>query len=179
MNKKLKIKLKDLLYRYSVLVLLAFFGISIFYFIFEPLTVYPSYFLFKIFYHPILQSGNIFYFPRNLISLQIIGSCVAGSAYLLLTILNISTPKIKLSKRLYLLGTAFLSFLVLNIIRIFLIGVLFIEKVAWANFAHEFFWYFGSIAFVIIIWFFQVKKSKIKEIPFYSDLKFVYKLINK
>jgi len=175
MNKKIKSKLKDIFLRYSVLVLLSIFGIQIFYFIFKPLTIYPSYFLFDIFYYTSLF-GDIIKFPGTFISLKIIGACIAGSAYLLLTILNFSVPNIKLKKRLKLLLISYFAFLIINILRIFIIGVLFIEKLSWANLAHQFFWYLGSIVFVILIWFIQVKKYKIKGIPFYSDLKFLYKL---
>jgi exosortase/archaeosortase family protein len=179
MNKKDKRYFIDIMYRYAILLVLAFFGLKIFYFLFEPLTIYPTYFLFKLFYNPILVQGSILNFPSNLISLKIIGACVAGSAYYLLAILNFSTPGIKISKRLKLLVIAFFSFLVLNVLRIFLIGVFFLERFPWAKFAHEFFWYFGSIAIVILIWFIEVKKAKIKKIPFYSDLIFVKNKIKK
>jgi exosortase/archaeosortase family protein len=179
MNKKTKKSLKDIFYRYFILILAVFFGLPFFYFIFEPLTVYPSLFLFKLFYNPVLMPENVITFPGRFISFEVIGACIAGSAYLLLTILNLSTPNIKLKRRLNLLAIAFLSFLVLNILRIFLIGVLFLEKVSWADFAHKLLWYIGSIVVIILIWFIQVRKHKIKEIPFYSDLKFVFNLIKK
>jgi exosortase/archaeosortase family protein len=178
MNKKTKEKLKDLLFRYSLLLILSIIGVRIFHFIFEPVTVYPSFYLFKIFYETNL-SGNLLTFTGSLISLEIIGACIAGSAYLLLTILNLSTPNIKIKKRLKVLGFAFILFLFLNILRIFFIGVLFIENISWAAWAHEIFWYIGSVILVVFIWFLEVEKYKIKEIPFYSDLKFIQKLIRK
>ena len=38
----------------------------------------------------------------------------------------------------------------------------------------EVLWYLGSTLFVIGIWFIEVKLFKIKEIPIYSDIKFLY-----
>lgn len=178
MSKKIKRDLTKLFLRYSILLIVALIGVELFYFIFKPLTVYPSYFLFDIFYKIYLSEG-IIHFYNSVISVEIIGACVAGSAYLLFFILNLSTPNIKLKKRLYMLGISFASFLIINIIRIFLIGILFVEGFAFAEFAHKFFWYFGSIFMVIIIWFVEVHKFKIKEIPFYSDFKFLFEEIKK
>ncbi len=179
MNKRVNKSLKDIFYRYSILIFLSIFGVFIFQSLFQIITVYPSFFLFKLFYKVVLANGNLLIFSGKSISLEIIGPCVAGSAYLLLTILNISVPNIKIKKRLKLLLLAYLSFLLINLLRIFLIGIFFVEKISWADTAHKFFWYFGSIFAVIIIWFLQVGRNKIKEIPFYSDLKFFYKLTKK
>ncbi len=173
MNKKTKRKLWSIFFRYAILLIFAFVGFRLFYIIFKPLTIYPVYFLFDIFYNPYI-SGNAIYFYNSVISFEIIGACIAGSAYLLFLILNLSTPDVK-QKRLKLLIISFLSFLIVNIIRIFLIGILFLENFQFAEFAHKFFWYFGSIFVVILIWFIEVKLFKIKSIPFYSDFKFLIK----
>jgi hypothetical protein len=76
---------------------------------------------------------------------------------------------------LALLGISFASFLIINILRIFFIGVMFIENFSYAEFAHIFFWYFGSIFMVILIWFVEVKIFRIKDIPFYTDVKYLIK----
>lgn len=172
MHKKIKRKLKDIFLRYSILVIFSFFALPVFYFIFRPLTVYPGYFLFKIFYEVILINQETIILPSMNLSLEIIGACIAGSAYFLFTLLNLTTPDIKLKKRLALLGISFLLFLIINILRIFIVGVLYAENIFFADFAHKLFWYAGSILFVILIWFWEVRKFKIKEIPFYSDVKF-------
>jgi exosortase/archaeosortase family protein len=172
-------KLWDIFYRYSVLLIFSIFSLTIFYFIFRPLTIFPTYFLFEIFYNVDLIDNFILYFGVNLPSLEIIGACIAGSAYLLLLILNFSTSGIKLKKRLLLLVLAFLIFLIINILRIFFVGMLFLNGTVWADFAHKFFWYFGSIFVVVLIWFAEVKLFDIKEIPFYSDFKFVKKILRK
>ncbi len=179
MGRSVKKNLLDILFRYAILVFLSIFGLSIFYFIFTPLTLYPSYLLFKIFYPVIIINSDIIKFLNLPLSLEIIGACVGGSAYTLLFILNLSTPNIKLKKRLTMIGISIFVFLIANILRIFLVGVLFAENVKFANSVHEFLWYFGSIFLLIIIWFFEVRKFKIKEIPFYSDIKFFAKYIKK
>ena len=72
---------------------------------------------------------------------------------------------------------AFAALLVMNILRIVLLIFLFIYGFAYFDAAHKFFWYFMSTLFVVVIWFAEVRMFKIKEIPFYSDLKFLYKKI--
>ena len=68
---------------------------------------------------------------------------------------------------------AFGIFYVINVLRIFLM-VLLLDS-SWFDFTHKLFWYVGSILIVIWIWFSEVKLFKIKEIPFYSDLRFLYR----
>ncbi|MFW6027161.1 MAG: pacearchaeosortase [Candidatus Woesearchaeota archaeon] len=172
--KKNKKEVKNLIIRYFLLLVFLFIGLKLVYFIFEPLTRYPVYWLLDIFYNVSL-SNSIILFP-GLNFIEIAGACIAGSAYLLFLILNLSTPKISLLKRLKLLGIAFGSFLILNIIRIFILGILVVRDSPSFSFVHSFFWYFLSIIFVVGIWFFEVKKFNIKHIPFYSDIMF---LLNK
>ena len=107
--------------------------------------------------------------------IELINSCIAGSAYYLLLILNLSTPKIKLKKRIKIMLLSFASLLIINILRIFLLGFLAISGFSYFDLAHKLFWYLLSIVFVTGIWFAQVKYFKIKQIPFYSDMKFLYK----
>lgn len=108
-------------------------------------------------------------------SIELIGACIAGSAYYLLLIFNLSVPDVKLKKRFKMLAFAFLAFLVINIIRIFLLSILFLSNSQWFDITHKLFWYVGSIVFVVGIWFFEVKYFKIKKIPIYSDLRFLFK----
>ena len=65
----------------------------------------------------------------------------------------------------------FLSLLVLNILRIFFLSLVFVLGASLFDITHELFWYLGSTIFVVGIWFAGVKIFKVKEIPFYSDLK--------
>ena len=69
---------------------------------------------------------------------------------------------------------SFGCFLILNIARIFFLSIAYVNGYSWFDFTHKLFWYLGSSIFVVGIWFAEVKLFKIKQIPFYSDLKFLY-----
>lgn len=178
MNKNVRGKIYSIYIRYTILLVFAFIGFSIFYFIFKPLTLHISFFLFDLLSDAYILNDVIYFYNSN-ISLAIIGACVAGSAYFLFLMLNLSTPNIKLKKRLSMLVISFIAFLFINTLRIFLVGLLFINSVPWAEAFHKFLWYFGSIFMVILIWFIEVKCFKINGIPFYSDLKFIFNYVKK
>lgn len=169
----MKKKYINLFLRYFLIIALAFPNLYLFYLIFTPLTIYPLYFLFNLFFQATL-SGNTFLIGN--FSIQIINACIAGSAYYLLFILNLSIPNIKLKKRIKMLLFAFSFLLIINILRIFFLFVI-LSFLGYSYFAftHKVFWYVLNILFVIAIWFAEVKFLKIKQIPFYSDLKFLYK----
>ena len=163
----------DIFIRYSILILVALPGLWIFYFVFTPLTIYPIYFLFDIFFEASLI-GEILIIEDK-VSVEFIRACIAGSAYYLLLILNLSIPKINPIKRVKMIVLAFALFLFINLLRILVLIFLFTGGFIYFDAIHEFSWYFVSTLFVIGIWFAEVKIFKIKEIPFYSDLKFLYK----
>lgn len=169
------LQLKYILLRYVILLLIGLSNLYIFYLIFKPLTIYPVYFLLNIFSEVSLY-GNVLSFANGT-SIQLVNACIAGAAYYLLLILNLSTPNIKFNKRLKMIIYSFASLLILNILRIFILTNLFVSGFAFFDFTHKLFWYLLSIVFVIGIWFIQIKIYKIKEIPFYSDLKYFYKRI--
>ncbi len=169
---KIHKKVVDFAIRYLLLVLIAFPGLMLFYKIFSPLTIYPSYWIFSLFFEASLYANIILL--NNTLVIEIVPACVMGSAYYLLLILNLSIPNIKLKKRLIMLLTAFASLLIINILRIVLLGSLYNIGSIWGDPLHTFFWYFLSIFFVIGIWFAQIKIFKIKDIPFYTDLKFLF-----
>lgn len=160
--------------RYLTLVVVAFPSLWIFYFIFTPLTVYPTYFLLNLFFDASLISEAVIMIGQR-VPIEIIGACVAGSAYYFLLILNLTTGKIKIKTRVYMILLAFSFFLIINIIRIFLLSLLAVSGSSFFGITHILFWYLLSTIFVVGIWFAQVKIFKIKEIPFYSDIKFLYK----
>lgn len=165
----------NIIIRYSILILVAFPNFYIFYKIFTPLTIYPVYFFFKIFFQATLSGTTIFL--KNL-TIQIIDSCVAGSAYYLLLILNLSVPKIKLKKRINMILFAFTTFLVLNLMRIIILSSVAFLNPAVFDITHKLSWYFLSVIIVVGIWFTEVKIFKIKKIPFYTDIKSLYKIAN-
>ena len=174
--KKISKKFIDIFLRYSILILVALPNLWLFYFVFTPLTVYPVFFLINLFFNSSLTGSTISIADCSLI--EIIKACVAGSAYYLLLILNLSTPKIKLQKRINMILLAFASFLIINILRIFLLSMIFLSGSFLFDIIHELFWYLGGVIFVAGIWFIEVKSFKIKKIPFYSDIKLLYKISN-
>jgi exosortase/archaeosortase family protein len=165
-------KLIDIFVRYFLLILIALPNLYIFYLIFTPLTVYPVYFLLNLLFDCSVYSNII---NISGITIEVIKACVAGSAYYLLLIFNLSTPKIKLRKRITMIFVSFVALLILNILRIFFLSILFVSNSNLFDFTHKLFWYLLSILFVIGIWLIEVKVFKIKEIPFYSDILFIYK----
>lgn len=146
-------------------------NLFIFYLVFTPITIYSTYLLFSLLAKASLFGANIFV---NNISFEIINACIAGSAYYLLFILNLSIPDIKIKKRMEMVLFAFSVFFIINILRIVLLGFLFISNFAFFEITHITFWYFLSTLFVVGIWFWEVKLFRIKQIPFYSDFKFIY-----
>ena len=168
----------SILIRYISLLVLGLGNLFIFYLIFTPLTIYP-----------VLDlicdiAANFFSFLKNIACMNttiffkgyfasIIPACIAGSAYYLLLILNLSTPMSK-KQRLKSIFFIMSSFLFLNILRIFGFALLYANKgFELFNIAHVAFWYFGSTILVIIIWFANVFLFNIKSIPIYSDFKFI------
>ncbi len=161
----------DITLRYAILIFVGILSVKIFYLLITPITIYPVYSLLNLFFNTAYLGDILFV---NTIPIEIIGPCIAGSAYYLLLILNLSTPKIKLKKRLLLLGFSFASLLIVNVLRIFLLASLFISGASFFDMAHKAFWYAGSVLFVVGIWFLSVRLFKIKEIPLYSDFRFLW-----
>ncbi len=159
-------QISSLVLRYVILLAVAIPNLYIFYLIFTPLTTYPVYFLL-----------NLFNIPTASISL--IPACIAGSAYYLLLILNLSTPSIKFIKRTKLILIAFATFLIINILRIIFLCILYTSGSPFFDATHKIFWYAGSTILVIAIWFIQVKIYKIKHIPIYTDIKYLYRQTKK
>ena len=158
--------------RYIFLLLIALPRLDLFYLVFTPLTIYPVYFLLSLFYTPFL-AGNLI--SINSVSISLVNACIAGSAYYLLLILNLSVP-MHWKKRIYSLAFSMLSFLILNIIRIVMFSILLINSFQYFDITHKIFWYLLSGVFIFLIWIATIKLFKIKDIPFYTDLKGIYQL---
>jgi exosortase/archaeosortase family protein len=171
MLNKAKSQIFNIFLRYFILIIVAIPNLYLFYLIFTPLTIYLSYFILNIPYSVILN-GNILDFGYK--SIEIVGACVAGSAYYLLLILILSLPNISPVKRIKIILSSFLMLLVVNVLRIILLTSLYVENFSYFNISHKIIWYLGSTLFVVLIWFFNMKIFKIDEIPFYSDIKFLY-----
>ncbi len=173
MKKQIKKNLIDIFVRYIILIVVAFENLAFFYLIFTPLTIYPLYFLLRFFYQVSL-SGTFLFVGEH--SIEIIRACIAGSAYYLLLILNLTT-RMPLKTRILAVLYSFLSLLIINILRIFVLSVMFIQGFALFELTHKLFWYALSIIFVIGIWFSEVWIFKIKNIPVYNDILYLKKLI--
>ncbi|MEK6880877.1 MAG: pacearchaeosortase, partial [Nanoarchaeota archaeon] len=106
----------------------------------------------------------------NSLAIEIIPACVAISAYFLLLVLNL-TIAMDLKKRVYSILLSFLALLILNILRIVILSSMYVEKFAYFEQVHLFFWYFLSTIFVVCIWFGTAYVFRIKNIPIYSDIK--------
>ncbi len=158
--------------RYLILILFGFF-FSIFYFIFTPLTIYPVFYVLSLFIPGIeLLSGNILHFGA--FYARIIPACVAGAAYYLLLILNLSSP-MGLQTRIKSILFLVVTFLFLNIIRIIVFASLLAYGFQYFDLTHLLFWYFGSTLLVVLIWFANIKLFNIKSIPAYTDFKNILK----
>jgi exosortase/archaeosortase family protein len=176
MKKKWRDFIYSLYLRYFILIITAIPSFWIFYTIFTPLTIYPVYFLLNLIFGASL-SGSTIFIGNHPSPIEVINACVAGAAYYLLLIFNLSIPNIKFYKRIKMICFAFFSFLIVNIFRIVLLSVIFVLKPSMFDISHKVSWYVGSIVLVVAIWFIEVKKFDIKEIPFYSDVKSILRHI--
>ena len=161
-----------LLFRYLALVLIALPNLFLFYFIFTPLTIHPVNFFLNLIYDSSIQGNSIMV---NNIVIVLVDACIAGSAYYLLLLLNLSVP-IPVPKRIKTILFSFFSFLAINILRIFLFTILFIQSFKYFDLTHKLFWYVLSGVIVFFVWFLTVRIYHIKNIPFYTDIKFLYRL---
>lgn len=169
----MKVSVSNMILRYLILIVVALPNLIIFYTIFTPLTVYPAYWLLGAFFDAVLTSKNVILLNGE-VPIELIEACIAGSAYYLLFILNLSTPGLKTKKRIYMIFWSFVIFLFLNILRIFFLSVLAVSGSSFFDATHRFFWYAISTIFVVAIWFFEVKVFNVQEIPIYSDIKSLY-----
>ena len=151
--------------RYLILITLSI-SLPVFYRILTPLTIYSTAGILKIFYS-VSIFGDIISISGVLI--QIISACVAGSAYLLLLIINLTISMNKKQRVYSILFSLGLLFIV-NILRIVFLAILLVQGFNFFDFIHKLFWYLLSTVFVIIIWFLTAYLFKIKKIPVYSDL---------
>lgn len=162
--------IKKFIVRYLIIFILGLNSLWIFYKVFTPLTTQFLAVVFSLFSKTFIIENGIYY---NGIIISLIPACIAGSAYYLLTILNLSTPSIEIKKRLKMLFTTFIIFFLLNSLRIVLLAH------AYTHATHLFSWYFLSTIFVLGIWIFSVKHYKIQAIPFYTDILFLVNQIKK
>ena len=169
MKKRLLIDRKyKIVLRYLILLVITIFSLPFIYKIFTPLTINTSAFILDFFYD--ITINNSIIILDNQTFIQIIPACVAGSAYLLLLIINLTIP-MSLDKRLKSILLSCLLLFIANIIRISLLSSLYHTNAPYVDFTHKLFWYGLSTVLVVLIWFIIVKIFSIKEIPVYTDIK--------
>jgi len=166
-------QLIDLLIRYAIIFIAGLGNLFIFYKILKPLTIQTTAFLFSLFTKTSI-SGNLIITQKIII--EIIPACVAGSAYYLILILVLATPNIKFLQRIKILLFSFASLFILNIARVIILTLT--SNSVYFEITHLIFWYLISTIFAVAVWITAVRLFKIKQIPVYSDLTFLYSLIN-
>jgi exosortase/archaeosortase family protein len=174
-NSLSSVSIPDLAIRYLAVLCLGLNSLVLIYSLFTPLTLYPVYFILNLFYNVSLSGTSILIGSTKI---EIIKACIAGSAIYLLIILNLLT-KMNLAKRLVSLVYSLACLLSLNIARIVILSVMLVNDFAFFDITHKLFWYVLSTIFVVAIWFSEVKLFSIKNIPVYSDMKGIVKLIKK
>jgi exosortase/archaeosortase family protein len=162
----------DIAARYLALLLASLNSLWIFYFFFTPLTMQASAFLLKFFYDVEVYI-NAIVVNSNIISM--VKACVAGAAYYLLLILNLTTTGIKFRKRIAIFVFDAIMFFALNVIRIAILVIMQVNNLAWFDVTHKIFWYGISTVYVVLIWLLTISLFKIKEIPVYSDFRLLLK----
>jgi len=175
-KQKNKTKITNIITRYAFLLLLSAKNLFVFYFIFTPLTIYPVAFFLGLFYS--VKIYGIFLFV-NTHAIEIIESCIAGSAYFLLFLLNLATPNINFLRRIKIFIFDFALLLILNIARIFILTIMFIKGSVAFDITHFVFWHLLSVIFVFCIWLLTIKVFRVREIPFWSDILYFKRLIRK
>ncbi len=163
--------------RYLFALILGINSLYFIYLIFEPLTLYVSYFILELFYNVEIVKETVTLIIKDY-SIEIVEACVAGAAYYLLLILNLTTP-MKIRKRINSLLFIIGGFFLLNIIRIIIFSILLINGFEYFDITHKVFWYVISTILVICVWFGNVYLFKIKEIPVYSDFKNIWREIKR
>jgi len=162
-------------FRYVLILILGLGNLFIFYQILSPLTIYPTKLILGLFYQVNLQGTTL---VMGEYTISIIRACIAPSAFYLLLALNLSTP-IDNKKRIPSIIFSFLLLLLLNISRIVILSIMFINENAAFDFTHKLLWYGLSTIFVVGIWFLTIYQFEIKEIPLYTDYLTFKKIIKK
>lgn len=160
--------------RYIIALLISLDSLYIFYLIFTPLTVLPSYSVIHLFYNASVK-GNAIFISNFIILLN--EACIAGSAYFLLALLNLASYGIKPLKRLKIFVFDASLLLLFNIARIVLFSYAMVSGFAFFDAMHIIVWYGLSILVVVLIWLWTIKLFRIKAIPVLSDFAALRKLL--
>ncbi len=172
----------NLFIRYIIILLLAINGLFIIYWLLRPATLYAVVGVLSLFGDVAIISNvaGSAEFLFSSLSVELIDACVAGSAFYLLLILNLTTP-MKADKRIRIKSLAFsiISLFVLNILRIVLLVLVANKNLSSFNSIHLLFWYLLSIIMVVGVWLATIKVFMIENIPVYSDVGKIAGLIKR
>ncbi|MEK6889341.1 MAG: pacearchaeosortase [Nanoarchaeota archaeon] len=164
-----------LISRYIILFALALGNLWLIYKLANPATIKASFFFIQQLYPDAVVLGeNVIFFKGYYAT--IIPACVAGAAYYLLFILNLTT-QMSLRKRIGNILFLVLTFYIINLIRILVFAKLFVIGYNYFDITHVLTWYFGSTVMVVILWFLGARLFNIDSIPIYSDFKEIHKEI--
>lgn len=166
--------LLKILTRYLILLFLVL-SLPLFYKFLTNITIFFSAEILKLFFHSIFINKMTIIINSGVL-IEIIPACIAGSAYILLLILNL-TAKINLKQRILSILFSFFILFIINTGRISFLSLLYYKNFLFFEFTHMLLWYGLSTIFVVGIWFFTVKIFSVKSIPVYSDLKNILKII--
>ncbi len=155
----------------GIRILLCFVPVSVFFVLMLPLTVKGTA-LFLLGYDPIVMSDSIFI--RGHI-FEFVEACIATASYYLLWVLTLLTKDLSVLTRVKMIVTGFALFLAMNIIRIVILIIVALNNQAVFDWVHLIFWKFISGVYVAGVWFFLVYIFKVKSIPLYDELKFLWK----
>lgn len=160
----------NLMIRVLLIILIPF---NLLLFILKPLTLYPIYFILSfIGYNPKISFDSIL---LNGYTLIFTPACIAVSAYYLMLLLVLTTKDINFKERIYCFLSGSFLILLMNLIRILILSILVINyNKVWFDLIHMAFWYFVSGIYVALVWILLVYLFKIKSIPIYSDLVYLY-----
>lgn len=149
-----------------------FIPVELFEFIFKPLTIYSIYYILSLFTQPKIFEDSILIGNTSLLFSS---ACIAGVAYFLLMLLIIFTKDLKFINRIYCFLIGSILILAMNIIRIIILTFILINYgTNLFDLVHLFFWSIVSGVYVAFVWIFLVYIFKIKSIPIYDDLKYLY-----
>ncbi len=147
----------------------------VWYWIFIWPTMLLPYFLLKIFGFEAVLSLSSFTIYSGNYALEFIEACVASSAYFLLSLLILTTKDIGWKKMLKMFFVGGFLILVMNILRVMIIIIVLLTLGGnWFNIIHLTFWKLISTLYVFLVWILLIRWYKIKNIPIYSDIKYLY-----
>lgn len=156
----------------GVRIALCFVPLPLFFIVLLPLTI-RGVALFLYAYDPIVTMDVLFIQNHGF---EFVEACIATASYYLLWVLALLTKDLTVLTRLKVIVTGFALFLAMNILRIIILILLALHfDQAWFDAVHLLFWKFISGVYVAGVWFFLVYVYKIRSIPLYDDIKYIYK----